>query len=198
MLDTELDLFNARPSAIGALVGTKRTDSVRLSDLLLAAKISRDLALRKLLRCTVWPDTDGVVEEVRRVTTSRGEDAQLGPVEKRELRVVVGEWSVELVPDSESGRLSLDTELIVWHLTSESREADLLVPVQFVFKESLDMIVLEREDCLRLGATKLSRERPIELMLFVEEPLMGRFCVSRLSVPKFSTDCVESRVLGSR
>lgn len=91
MLDTELDLFKARPSEIVDVVGTRRTDSVLLSDLLLAARISRDLALRKLLRGAVWADVDGVVEEVRRVMTSRGEEAQLGPDEKRELRVVVGD-----------------------------------------------------------------------------------------------------------
>lgn len=91
MLDTELDLLRARPSATGALLGTRRTDSVLLSDRDLAARISRDLALRKLLRGIAVPDADGVVVEVRRVTTSRGDDAQLGADEKRELRVVVGE-----------------------------------------------------------------------------------------------------------
>lgn len=67
-----------------------------------------------------------------------------------------------------------------------------------VLSESLDMFVLDREDCLRFGAIRLSRERPMEFMLFVEDPLMGCCGLVRFAAARFSTDCVERRVFGSR
>lgn len=109
---------------------------------------------------------------------------------------------MELVPDSDAGFLSRATELSVWCLTSDSRDADWLVRLQVnvVLSESLDIIMLEREACLlRLIATRLSRDKPIELMLLVDEAfMMERGCLSRLAAAKFSVDCVETRVFGSR